>query len=519
MSDVIIMIRDVGIIPIYGNNVGNGRAAKQRRLPIKTEPEHQRTLYDVILCFSVSVSTFEGGRAVAGARFGSRRGERLGFLISPNPLLIEVFQPLPLPAEYFAAAEMENWGNFELCINDILTDDELRAILSKLQDDKEKNGFALVCKRWLHLQSTERKKLCARAGPLMLRRLAARFSRLLELDLSQSASRSFYPGVTDSDLSVIADGFRCLRILNLQNCRSVTDAGMVALGSGLPSLQVLDVTNCRKLTDKGLVAVAKGCCNLKSLHLAGCRLVTDGLLEVLSKHCPHLEELGFLGCINITSSGLSALVDGCRHIKFLDVNKCSKIEDIGVSSIVSCCSSSLRTLKLLDCYEVGDESILSLADSCKNLKTLIVGGCRNISDESMKVLAIARSDTLRHLRLDWCSNISDASVSCILSNCRNLEALDISCCPEITDVAFSGLERGESEACLRVLKACNCPKITVSGIGLLLKFCKSLQYLDVSSCPNITKTVCEQAGLQFPEHCKKPTEVGDSLPEPVLVYF
>ncbi|KAL5972926.1 hypothetical protein ACLOJK_039732 [Asimina triloba] len=190
----------------------------------------------------------------------------------------------------------------------------------------------------------------------------------------------------------------------------VTDVGMVALGSGPPSLQVLDVSNCRKLTDKGLVAVAKGCCNPKSLHLA-------------------------------------ALVDGCRHTKFLDVNKCSKIEDIGVSSIVSCCSSSLRTLKLLDCYDVGDESILSLADSCKNLKTLIVGGCRNFSDESMKVLAIARSDTLRHLRLDWCSNISHASVSCILS-----------------------------------------------GIGLLLKFCKSLQNLDVSSCPNITKTVCEQVG-------------------------
>ena len=34
----------------------------------------------------------------------------------------------------------------------------------------------------------------------MLRKMAARFSRLVELDLS------FYPGITDSDLKVIADG-------------------------------------------------------------------------------------------------------------------------------------------------------------------------------------------------------------------------------------------------------------------------------------------------------------------------
>lgn len=104
-------------------------------------------------------------------------------------------------------------------INERLGDDELRAVLSRLEDDKDKEVFGLVCKRWLHLQSTERRKLCARAGPHMLNRLAARFTRLRELDLSQSVSRSFYPGVTDSDLSVIAAAFSSLRLLNLQNCK------------------------------------------------------------------------------------------------------------------------------------------------------------------------------------------------------------------------------------------------------------------------------------------------------------
>ena len=108
-----------------------------------------------------------------------------------------------------------------LCINEALTDDELRSILAKVDSDKDKETFGLVCKRWLRLQSTERKKLSARAGPHMLRKMADRFTRLVELDLAQSISRSFYPGVTDSDLAVIANGFRCLRILNLHNCKGI----------------------------------------------------------------------------------------------------------------------------------------------------------------------------------------------------------------------------------------------------------------------------------------------------------
>jgi F-box/leucine-rich repeat protein 2/20 len=53
----------------------------------------------------------------------------------------------------------------------------------------------------------------------LLRRLAARFPGILELDLSQSPSRSFYPGVIDDDLDVIAAGFCNLRVLALQNCK------------------------------------------------------------------------------------------------------------------------------------------------------------------------------------------------------------------------------------------------------------------------------------------------------------
>ncbi|GMG98918.1 hypothetical protein Nepgr_000758 [Nepenthes gracilis] len=408
--------------------------------------------------------------------------------------------------------ELKSISNDTVCINQTLRDDELRVIFSKLKSEKDKEVFGLVCKRWLHLQNTERKKLCARAGPHMLRKMAARFSRLLELDLSQSVSRSFYPGVTDSDLSVIANGFTSLRILNLRDCKGITDAGMKAIGSGLPSLQSLDVSYCRKLTDKGLLAVAEGCSDLRILNLAGCRFITDKVFEALSKNCHNLEQLGMQGCTNITGSGLATLVTGCKQIKYLDINKCSNIADTGICSISKACSSSLRTLKLLDCYKIGDESILSLARFCENLETLIIGGCRNITDESMKSLCSSCGHSLLNLRMDWCLNISDSSLFCILSQCRNLEALDIGCCEEVTDAAFEGLGSVDYAVSLKVLKISNCPKITLAGIGMVLDSCKYLEYLDVRSCPHVTKAGCDEAGLQFPECCK--VNFTGSLREP-----
>ncbi|WOL09826.1 hypothetical protein Cni_G18579 [Canna indica] len=393
-------------------------------------------------------------------------------------------------------------GEGRVCINDALTDDELRAVLARLEKEEERDLFGLVCKRWLRLQGSERRRLRARAGPAMLRRMADRFPGLVELDLSQSTSRSFYPGVTDSDLAVIVAGFRDLHVLDLQNCKGVTDVGMMTLGNSLSTLQSLDVSLCRKITDKGLVAIALGCSNLKKLHITGSKSVTDELLKALSKSCPYLEDLGLAGCTNISNTGLSALADGCRNIKALDVSKCTKVGDAGVSRVVETSSSSLKIIKLLDCFRVSDESILCLAKFCQNLETLVIGGCRDVSDESIKSLSLACRHSLRSLRMDWCLNVTDSLLNCVLSNCTHLAALDIGCCDKVTDSAFQSLGIGGYESQLKVLKMSNCSKITISGLGSILQYCKYLEYLDLRSCPHLTRLGCQQAGLQFPEGCK-----------------
>ncbi|XP_039056722.1 F-box/LRR-repeat protein 4-like isoform X2 [Hibiscus syriacus] len=313
----------------------------------------------------------------------------------------------------------------------------------------------------------------------------------------------------------LSRGYRLRSRRHRRRFQVLEGAQAAKLQSGLPSLQSLDATYCRKLTDKGLSAVAEGCHDLRSLHLAGCRFVTDGLLLALSRNCKNLIELGLQGCTNITDSGLADLVDGCQLIRYLDINKCINVGDFGVSKVAEACSSSLKTLKLLDCYKVGDESVFSLSKFCKNLETLIIGGCRGVSDESIKSLAAACKNSLKNLRMDWCLNISDSSLRCILKQCENLVVLDIGCCEEVTDAAFESQGNGEIEFGLKVLKVSNCPKITVSGIGMLLSRCNSLEYLDLRSCPHVTKVACDEAGLIFPEFCK--VNFTGSLSEPDIL--
>ncbi|KAD1703220.1 hypothetical protein E3N88_42436 [Mikania micrantha] len=391
----------------------------------------------------------------------------------------------------------------QICINDRLRDDELRTVLDKLETDKDKQVFGLVCKRWLHLQSTQRKKLCVRAGPQMLSKMTARFTQLIDLDLSESASRSFYPAATDLDLLVIATGFEALRILNLHNCKDITDDGATAIGSYLSSLQSLDVSFCKNLTDMGLSAVTKGCHDLKILRLPGCRLVTDSLLESLSKNCHKLEELGLQGCINITDTGLTNLVNGCKRIKHLDLSRCINVGDLGISTIAEAYATSLKTLKLLDCYKLVHNSIFTVAKFCKNLETLVIAGCRHLSSNSIRSLA-GSTQNLKVLKMNSCLNVSDTSLGAILSQCTCLEVLDFGCSEEVTDAAFQGLwnkNKGIGLG-LKLLRIYNCPKITVLGISMVLKACRSLESLEVRSCLHVTKAGCDEAGLRFPESCK-----------------
>ncbi|TKY50691.1 F-box/LRR-repeat protein 20 [Spatholobus suberectus] len=407
-----------------------------------------------------------------------------------------------------------------LCINNVLVDDLLRLILGRLENRTDRKTFGLVCKRWLPLQSMETKKLSANLGlKRVLGRVAGRFTGVVELelfsildsDIAVIAPRfpclrvlnlCYCPGIIDDGMKAIGEGLPLLRILNLSHCEKLTDEGLSAVAKGCHDLRVLDVSYCKNLTDEGLSAVAEGCRELRALDVSYCKLVTDVVLKALSKNCPNLGMLELQYCIRITDDGLISLASGCQRIKLLDISYCFNVSDVGVSSISMSCSSYLKTLKLTDCFNIGDATISTLAKSCGHLEFLIIFGCHYVSAAAIRSLATARGSSLKLLDVSWCPNISDSEVSNILSECRNLEVLSIGGCRQVTDAAFQRISNEEPGLSLKILNVRCCPKITVAGIGIIVRKCTSLDHLDVGSCAQITQGGLDEAGFRFPQRCR-----------------
>lgn len=288
---------------------------------------------------------------------------------------------------------------------------------------------------------------------------------------------------------------------------AISDTGLVAIGNSLPSLESLDVSHCRRLTDKGFKAVVSGCRNLKRLHLPGCRLVTDSLLRTLS-NCSKLEELGLASCPKITDSGLCHLSEGPRHIKAIDLSKCTNVSDLGIGKIISSSGESLLSINLLDCFKVTDVTVFAVAKSCPNLEVLVIGGCCDITDESLNAIVYSCGKNLRSLRLDRCEKLTDLSLKSVISNCENLEVLDIGSCDKVTDVTFRTLTENEFDSKLRVLKATRVG-FTLMGVHIISEFCKDMEYVDLRSCPNVSRFLYDIADIRFPSGCS--VNFGNSL--------
>ncbi|KAH7441850.1 hypothetical protein KP509_03G058400 [Ceratopteris richardii] len=380
------------------------------------------------------------------------------------------------------------------CINDVVTDDVLRTILSKLPAQSDKDACSLVCKRWLRVQSMERQRLCARAGIHMLERIALRFTHLVNLDFTQSTSRSFFPGVGDKDLLIVASNFPLLEKINLCLCKGVTDSGLEALGSGTSTLRSVDLTDCVRITDKGIEALAQGCSQLQVLRLSGCKLVTDKALESLGKFSKQLAELNIQRCIKVTDTGTSFLFQGCKSLNTLDLSMCTKIASLGLQRF-SGLALALRNVNFCGCSKIENEAIKVLS-GCASLEQVRLNGCRMVTDEGIIELLNCCGPMLKVLDLGWL-NLSDQPIRLIFSLCPGLVILNLESCSRVTDHGFTATNI--NNLVLRELYMSKCPGITIAGVMKIVNSCTQLQSLDLRFCDQLDPN--DVRSLLLPQGC------------------
>ena len=132
-----------------------------------------------------------------------------------------------------------------------------------------------------------------------------------------------------------------------------------------------------------------------------------------------------------------------------------------------------------------DAGIKEIAANCSRLQTLILLGCFRISDDAL--ICIRYVELLLKQKAD--RNILTRYIYFIAikhsTACKELTEVDLSHCPQLTDVALTALMKGCKK--LAHIRIAGCYRFSARKIGELVSHYKdSLQTLDVSYIPSLS---------------------------------
>ena len=150
--------------------------------------------------------------------------------------------------------------------------------------------------------------------------------------------------------------------------------GSVATSANLTSLHL---RRCAAVTDRGIAAVAKASPGLCEIALDEVP-VTETAMTHLATECPELTYLSIRGCRRIKVEAPLAAIARNSKLRHLDVAD-SIVGAATMLALAACCPHSLTHLDVSLCRKIPSAALGILLDACKNLETLHVYGCSQVS--------------------------------------------------------------------------------------------------------------------------------------------
>ncbi|GAB4856281.1 hypothetical protein Ancab_014209 [Ancistrocladus abbreviatus] len=309
-------------------------------------------------------------------------------------------------------------------------------------------------------------------------------------------------GIDDDNLSILKQGSKSLKILNISSCQNVSHVGLSSLTSVIGCLQQLILAYGSPVT-RALADSLQSLSKLQSIKIDGC-LVTCAGLKAIADWCESLMELSLSKCSGVTDEGLCCLVMKLKKLKKLDITCCRKITDVAIAYTTSSCTS-LTSLRMESCSlvpreafvligqrcllleeldltdtEVDDEGLNSIS-RCSKLKSLKLGICLNISDEGLTYVGL-KCSKLIELDLYRSAGVTNAGILAVANGCPYLQMINISYCKEVADGSLTALSRCSK---LNTLECRGCILITSLGLAAIAVGCRQLSRLDIKKCYNI----------------------------------
>ncbi|XP_021826436.1 F-box/LRR-repeat protein 3 [Prunus avium] len=364
------------------------------------------------------------------------------------------------------------------------------------QNPIDKKAFSLACKSFYAIEAKHRKKL----KPLRsehIPQVLNRYPYVSHIDLT------LCPRITDTSLTTISNAcMSSLRSIDLSGSNCFSGTGLLSLAVNCKNLVEINLSNATELRDSAVAALAEAK-NLENLWLGRCKQITDMGVGCIAVGCRKLRLISLKWCPGVGDLGVGLLAVKCKDIRSLDLSYLP-ITDKCLPSIFKL--QYLEDLVLEGCFGIDDDSLSGLKHGCKSLKKLDISSCQNITHVGLSSLTsgsgsggfleqiilshgspvtLALADSLKKLpmlqsiKLDDCP-VTYAGLKAIGNWCASLRELSLSKCAEVTDESLSSLLTKHKD--LRKLDITCCRKITYASIDHITNSCTALTSLRMESC-------------------------------------
>uniref|UniRef100_A0AAQ5XZY0 F-box/LRR-repeat protein 2 n=1 Tax=Amphiprion ocellaris TaxID=80972 RepID=A0AAQ5XZY0_AMPOC len=276
-------------------------------------------------------------------------------------------------------------------------------------------------------------------------------------------------------------------------------------------LDVVTLCRCAQVSKAWNVLALDGS-NWQKIDLFNFQTDIEGrVVENISKRCGgFLRQLSLRGCLSVGDASMKTFAQNCRNIEVLNLNGCTKITDSTCLSLSKFCSK-LKQLDLTSCVSISNHSLKALSDGCRMLEMLNLSWCDQITRDGIE--ALARGCTgLRALFLRGCTQLDDGALKHLQKHCPELTTINMQSCTQITDEGLVSLCRGCHK--LQILCVSGCSNITDASLTALGLNCPRLKYETHTKTP-VTDNTLVQLSIHCPRlqalslsHCELITDDG-----------
>ncbi|KAL2545152.1 uncharacterized protein Fot_14385 [Forsythia ovata] len=213
--------------------------------------------------------------------------------------------------------------------------------------------------------------------------------------------------LTCAAISFIANSLRLiLRELYIDDCPKLDAMHILPALKKFEHLEVLSVAGISTVSDQFIGEVILVCGQgIKELDLANCLKLTDHSLKIIGSTCTDLCSLNISNLHNLTDLGIEYLGNGCRSIQKLKLCH-NGFSDEAMAAFLETSGGSLMELLVNNVRKVGPNTAFSLAKCSRQLLTLDISWCRQITNEALRLIVDGCS-SLKLVKIFGCTQISD----------------------------------------------------------------------------------------------------------------